>query len=356
MPDPSKPITSLVESLRAARAERGGRSRRNEQQQQHGGPKARDKDLVVQQTDIDAGGSRLSAVDLGYLDDPFARPLSATPQAVRRMPIINRGTYVRTVAIDRLVGDFLDRYADEKKQIISLGAGTDTRPFRLFQQRPALNETLQYQEFDFPATTSKKITAVERTPSILSLIQTPDHQLHISPDRTACHSASYVLQPLDLRVLAGSDAPELPHVSPSKPTLILSECCLTYLDARSSNSILKHFTNIITAPMTILLYEPIRPNDAFGRTMISNLASRSIEMPSLTAFPDLAQHEARLKECGFDSAESVTIRHAWDNWVSAEEKERLRGCEMVDEEEEWNLLAEHYAVIWGRREGTVGEM
>lgn len=48
------------------------------------------KDEVIQNTDTDAATSRLSAVEAGYLDDPFARLL--TPgQHARRLPLMNRG-------------------------------------------------------------------------------------------------------------------------------------------------------------------------------------------------------------------------------------------------------------------------
>lgn len=57
---------------------------------------AADQDKIIQGTDTDASVSRLSAVELGYLDDAFARTL--TPSASggagsRRFPIINRGKY-----------------------------------------------------------------------------------------------------------------------------------------------------------------------------------------------------------------------------------------------------------------------
>ena len=62
------------------------------------------KDRIIQQTDQDASSSRMSAVSSGYLDDPFARALfPAGEQVPKRYPIINRGTYVRTKAIDKLV-------------------------------------------------------------------------------------------------------------------------------------------------------------------------------------------------------------------------------------------------------------
>ena len=50
-------------------------------------------DKIVQATDQDASVSRLSAVEVGYLHDSFARPfvISETDRWTRRFPIINRG-------------------------------------------------------------------------------------------------------------------------------------------------------------------------------------------------------------------------------------------------------------------------
>lgn len=51
------------------------------------------KDRIIQRTDNDASVSRLSAVELGYLHDPFAHAL-VNSEAIgsKRYPIINRGT------------------------------------------------------------------------------------------------------------------------------------------------------------------------------------------------------------------------------------------------------------------------
>jgi [phosphatase 2A protein]-leucine-carboxy methyltransferase len=38
--------------------------------------------------------------------------------------------------------------------------------------------------------------------------------------------------------------------------------------------------------------------------------------------------------------------------VSEAEKERVAGLEMLDEVEEWQLLARHYCVAWGWRSGA----
>lgn len=55
---------------------------------------AADGDQIVQGTDTDASVSRLSAVRLGYLEDPFAGSLTPFGLETRRLPIINRGMYI----------------------------------------------------------------------------------------------------------------------------------------------------------------------------------------------------------------------------------------------------------------------
>lgn len=55
------------------------------------GSRSTGKDRVVQGTDNDASVSRMSAVELGYLDDPYATALTPLGCATRRLPIINRG-------------------------------------------------------------------------------------------------------------------------------------------------------------------------------------------------------------------------------------------------------------------------
>lgn len=372
----------------------------------------------MQQTDDDAAGSRLSAVQAGYLEDDFALAMwegnANTTALPRRMPIINRGTYVRTVALDAYVDAFLEEHAGAPVvQFLSLGAGTDTRFFRMVGRRPELlGERVRYHEVDFAATTARKIRAVERTEGLRVLLgeatdaasgsstvgakdgdgnidgrgdaqekedegvkhgdndsssitppskSPPSHSntliptFTISDDKTSIRSTSYFLHAIDLRSLASTNPPPIPHVLPTAPTLILSECCLTYLPSTTSNSLLHHLTRALLpapTPLTILLYEPLHPTDAFGRTMLSNLSGRGIVMPGLEAFPTLEAHGERLKEVGFEAWEGATVREVWDTRVSREEKARLRRMEMVDEEEEWVLLAGHYGVVKGWRGTT----
>lgn len=108
--------------------------------------KAINADDAIRETDSDAAGSRLyvgqlgeililrSAVNQGYLADPFVTLLHRPPRGAqtRRAPLINVGTHHRTWAIDRLVDRFLrSGLPGQRKQIVSLGAGSDTRYWRL---------------------------------------------------------------------------------------------------------------------------------------------------------------------------------------------------------------------------------
>jgi hypothetical protein len=75
-----------------------------------------------------------SAVNLGYLSDPFVSQLyrpkygESSQSGSRKPPLINVGTHHRTWAIDLLVDQFLERGG---RQVVSLGAGSDTRFWRL---------------------------------------------------------------------------------------------------------------------------------------------------------------------------------------------------------------------------------
>ncbi|KAJ5217739.1 uncharacterized protein N7469_011364 [Penicillium citrinum] len=333
------------------------------------------KDRIVQGTDNDASVSRLSAVELGYLDDPFASALTPPDSATRRFPIINRGTYVRTRAIDKLVTHFLNSYTPEqsksrRKQIISLGAGSDTRVFRIFSSSQPPD--LIYHEIDFAVNTSSKIRAVRSTPRLQQVlgIDSPDAEVSISEAGDALHSPSYHIHPVDLRSLSSNSdlSTILPGIDRQSPTLLISECCLIYLLPSEAEQVVTFFTKHLfkpaagdngddktqtTAPLGLLLYEPIRPDDAFGRTMVSNLATRGIQLQTLHKYASLDAQRSRLKEQGFVTGQAAAdIEFIWKHWVSADEKERVASLEMLDEMEEWQLLARHYCIAWGWRDGN----
>ncbi|KAL9009584.1 MAG: hypothetical protein Q9173_005397, partial [Seirophora scorigena] len=280
------------------------------------------KDKIVQQTDQDASVSRLSAVELGYLDDPFAKLFVSGNGNQRRFPIINRGTYVRTTAIDNLVHRFLSSPSSSapRKQIISFGAGSDTRFFRLRTRTPPF-PAFTYHELDFASNTAQKIATIARSPALRALIinDNGEEKYTTSEDLTALSSPHYNIIPFDLRTLSSTTAtdddatttttttipPTLPPVAaalaridPSLPTLLLSECCLVYLSPPHADATVRHFTHTLFPPSTplgLILYEPINPSTAFGKVMVANLAARGIVLQTLRKYGSEEAQAERLR-------------------------------------------------------------
>ncbi|KAH9221192.1 S-adenosyl-L-methionine-dependent methyltransferase [Leptodontidium sp. 2 PMI_412] len=370
-------IPNLLTSRGGPRS-RGGRGRGSSRLVGRGetsGPGAQRKDLAIQSTDTDAAVSRLSAVSLGYLEDPFAS-IFVGGEGTRRMPIINRGTYTRTTALDILINAFLSHPKSDtkpqKKQIISLGAGTDTRYFRLRSKNK--NNNLIYHEFDFPSVSTTKCRTVS-SKRLLSNIQDEsffpefkspafglpqlDEDWGVNTKGDEISEVTYCCHPMDLRQLPHlKDVQDIRGLQADIPTLIISECCLCYLEADTARDVVKWFTDRIPSA-GIVLYEPIGVDDAFGQVMVSNLASRGISMPTLEHYKTLSDQKARLLELGFKGdgdeggQEAETIENIWQNWVPSSEKERVDRLEGLDEVEEWQMLARHYAVVWGWR-GEIG--
>ncbi|KPI40391.1 Leucine carboxyl methyltransferase 1 [Cyphellophora attinorum] len=301
------------------------------------------KDRIIRATDTDAATSRLSAVKAGYLDDPFAHHLyshvSVDGKSPRRLPLMNRGTYTRTVA-------------EANHQ---LGAGSDTRFFRLRRKYPGLD--LMYYELDMLQNVQAKIRHL-RSAAFAKAYEEHCHrkwEFTVSEsaegEATSLQANGYTLMAMNLRELVkATTSDDGPATTPPQtstlqfdaavPTLLLSEMALCYLTPSWTTQILNHFTHTLVpppTPLSIVLYEPINPHTAFGRTMTSNLASRGISLPTLEAF--------------VNGQEAVDLSWVWKNWVDEEEKERVGELEWMDEVEESELLGSHYALIWGWRSG-----
>ena len=219
---------------------------------------------------------------------------------------------------------------------------------------------LVYHELDFSKNTKRKVDTIKEDPNLLqtitSTLASPTN-LVISASGDTIKSPTYNLTPLDLRDLAKPDAhTDLPNFSPTTPTLILSECCLCYLPPDLTISILDTILTKLLNPNTpasLVLYEPIRPFDPFGRVMESNLAARGIHLQTLHRYCNLTAQRTRLKQAGFIGGQcAAEIDFIFENWIAEGEKERVGRCEMLDELEEWRLLARHYCVAWGWRDGS----
>lgn len=286
-----------------------------------------DNDSIVQGTNSDAILSRKSAIDIGYFEDKFTRFM--TSENVKRAPIINRGTFVRTKAIDKLLElgcKVLHHWQNESSnvQIVSLGAGSDTRFFRLQDQGILNHKYHAYFEVDFEAVTKKKVRVMRDNPAVF---QSDVLLKECSWSESECFSKScnYALLAADIRdwdnVIRKLSHAGFKH---DIPTIWIAECFLIYLDQSVGDKIIEFASNCTEKkPNTLFItYDPFKPDDAFGQVMRKNLDQRGIKMPSLSNYPDENSQIERYKSRGLSCCELVSVRDFYRNNVSGQEKQR----------------------------------
>ena len=279
-------------------------------------------DRAVQKTDHDAAASKRSAIERGYYQDKYLVLLCPTFEA--RLPLINIGTWCRVRAIDETITAFLSNNP-QRAQIVSLGAGSDSRPFHLLPDHPGL----VYHEVDFPVQTRKKAAKIrQHLASIVGMDEKSDIEYHT--DRYHLH---------------GQDLRTLNLMLEDIPTLVISECCLCYLKPEDSQRVIEHFAQQIT-DLSVVLYEPIGLCDEFGRVMAENLMQRGLCLPTFQKFSTLDAQSQRLRDLGLRWVQAVDME-TYFNQLPPAERARVAHLEFLDEVEEMNLLLRHYCVVQG---------
>ncbi|KAG5440531.1 hypothetical protein PCK2_000356, partial [Pneumocystis canis] len=132
----------------------------------------------------------------------------------------------------------------------------------------------------------RKASIISKTPALLNLIQSScdNHDdLKINLLNGSILSPSYCLHPVDLRTLTSISS--IPKIDNSLPTLILSECCLVYLEPQEADQLIQWCVNAFSLKGSgIIVYEPIENSDSFGKMMVKNLASRGISFKTLDTY------------------------------------------------------------------------
>ncbi|KAJ3092959.1 Leucine carboxyl methyltransferase 1, partial [Phlyctochytrium bullatum] len=159
-------------------------------------------DDAVRSTNDDATACRASAVQLGYMEDPFIGLFSKhsskrSAPVARKPPIINRGTYARSVSIDNLVRKFLQGAKEfGGAQVVVLGAGFDTRYFLLKEYHQSKGEQpVRYFEIDFQEIAAKKCMVVKRNSTMNGLLG----ESKLAGGGCEIHGQDYFLLSGDLR-------------------------------------------------------------------------------------------------------------------------------------------------------------
>lgn len=293
---------------------------------------------AVEATSDDAAISKLSSARLGYFKDDFMQYFVSKRKITRRSPIINRGYFARVAARDKILLDFLRLTGTEiKKQIVSLGAGSDTLYFRLLQDYPDdFKNLVKFVELDLPAVVRRKKKIIEATPELKSRIEgTLDVYALEACDITDTEALEKVFR-------------SIPNFSFTTPTLFLSECVLVYLTPSESLEIIRSLKRSFLE-CAVFVYEQIRPDDAFGKVMMENLASRGCPLKGLPAHksPEM-QIERFTVKGGFEYAECLDMNDVYYKVLPKEVVRRAEHLEIFDEYEEWHLMSAHYAITLAR--------
>lgn len=343
-------------------------------------PAAR-QDRLVRATDIDALSCRFWANEKRYFvaPDRFIAPLvesyNANLQycegytnmsAVRtlrsafltaKLPLINRGTYLRTHAIDTVV----ERFMAENKgrcQIVALGGGLDTRAFRSIEKY----EDLVYVEVDFPESVKIKKMAimgledlqkvigldVEDKTECVSKVESKEELLQMRAD---LFTSNYKLFGFDLRQIESTGADYFKFLNKELPTLVISECVLCYLSRADCLAVLTFWREFLNR-VAVVLFDPMALGDGFGHAMTSNLNNRGIDLHMFHEYLTLASRKALMEtELGYrafltDMAAVGGFSDEALTWITVEDARRISRAEMMDEVEEITLMLRHYSLVY----------
>nr|XP_034333816.1 tRNA wybutosine-synthesizing protein 4 [Crassostrea gigas] len=298
------------------------------------------RETAVQGTNDSSIVSKCSMAAVGYFSDPYLHCFVS--KTTRRSPLIHRGYYIRAKAVDFFLKKFLTSYP-EKNQIVSLGAGFDSTYFRL-RSEGVLSSTLFY-EIDFPDVVQRKNSLIQNNKDLQKLIPGLQSQGEKGNPLIEINTEDYKLLGVDLTQLNTLEAClNLCGVDWDTPTLLLSECVMTYMTRRCSSAVVK-WAGEAFSEAVFILYEQINPNDAFGKFMQKHFQLIGSPLKCINAFPTLWDQRDRFLKLGWSRSEAADMNYFYRELVPPDEHHRVESLEPFDEYEEWHLKCSHYMVV-----------
>lgn len=261
------------------------------------------------------------------------------PENVKKEILLNRGYWMRSHCFRTFAEKFATSFPE--CQFLSLGSGLDTLPFNLLKKFPEAD--FHYFETDLKPVTKQKIGVIEGQASFLSFMKGSCEGFKVNLSKDSISSKKYSLFPSNLNeVEEFMELLELNGVDFSKPTLVISECVLVYLDEGVVQKLLerfsKKFLNLVWAD-----YEMFNKNDGFGKVMVKNFQDMGIPLSSIDDFENLEQIQENFSKNGFLCKINSMNKIYWE-LISKEEIERISALEWIDEFEEFNLMCSHYFI------------
>ena len=307
----------------------------------------------MQATNDSSFMSKASMIKLDYASKNILKEyeIFLSSPVSRRAPLINRGYYVRYACMEYFKSMFLAADYNKPLQILSLGCGYDpslAKETLLADESP--DDRLLVVECDLRDVVSFKARKIAES--------MPSFDLKKVILETNClHACQYHLLECDLNDTASLDhmidtvnfwAEERgwTHWDWTNPTLVISECVLTFLPVDASDRVMEWIATRLSTCMFVY-YEQIRPWDAFANQMLNHFESIGAPVHSIFTYPEIDDQLGRLRESGFESAVACDMNQWWDALMSNQERNRIKLIEPFDEYEEWYLKCSHYFVGCG---------
>nr|CCC93605.1 putative leucine carboxyl methyltransferase [Trypanosoma congolense IL3000] len=285
--------------------------------------------MALQQTAYSACSRKVHCVSKKYLDDPFAACF-AVDKTIVNSPLMNRGTWLRTVAIERSLLHFAKEQCGEAGlQVISFGGGMDTLYFRLKKDHPTIR-IVKYIELDFPDLVERKKSIINRTESLSHLA-----------------GADYALLACDLRETDALCELLKENTVSNVPTVLLAEMVFVYLEEHISSTILRLIlSEVLDSQVSVMLiaYDAIRPDDRFGEVMVSNLESIGVRLRGIHDLPTPEAHAERCRRVGLPHVASKSMKQLYLE-VPQNTQKWLSRLEIVDDWDEWCIMHDHYCFV-----------
>nr|CAJ16747.1 leucine carboxyl methyltransferase, putative [Trypanosoma brucei brucei TREU927] len=285
--------------------------------------------MALQQTAYSACSRRVHCVSKTYLNDPFASCF-VMDSTVMNSPLMNRGTWLRTEAIERSLLHFARGQCGEVGlQVISFGSGMDTLYFRLKKDQPDIH-IAKYIELDFPDLVARKRRVIDDTEA-LTRYTGPEYEL------VACD----LRKTDEMRELLKKSALN------NAPTVILAEMIFVYLEERVSSTLLTlTLSDVLDKDTSALLiaYDAIRPDDRFGEVMVNNLKAMGVMLRGIHELPTVEAHAERCRKVGLPHVISKSMKQLYLEVPQSTQK-WLCKLEIVDDWDEWCIMLDHYCFV-----------
>ncbi len=266
---------------------------------------------------------------------------------MRRSPAVSQGYLARTVAVEGTFERTLLALAmaGSPFQVLSCGAGFDTSYFRL-RNMGVLKDTCSYFEVDYPQVVAEKARALLRNRDLMRVCLGDEGDRYLKDREGNVRVGQYSLLASDLTKVDELET-RLRRFGMNfgdRPTLVLCECSMTYVDAALSTRLYRWLASTFSKSH-LVIYEQILPGDRFGRIMKSHFKSRATPLLNVDDFPKPADQERRFRSVGFEVTRAVNLCDIMEMRYGPDERSRRRQLEPdFDEFEEFFLKCSHYSV------------